>query len=152
MSPRTLMLQPRREPLSRACLMILKWGGPAFSRSCFSAIPPVKSSKPSIVLPPDNASQQPLSLQRDTDLSGRLTHFTKGDTRRGLWVLAGLPATRCVTLPYLERVFYTQCRLSILSVGLQYLAQAYYTKKRPSPLPYFHFQQRLSILLHIGFC
>ena len=59
----TSMEQPSRDPLSRA-LMMIRWRSPgAFFRSYISATPPVKSSKPSVVLPPDKASYEPLNLK-----------------------------------------------------------------------------------------
>lgn len=46
------MEQPRREPFCRAFWMILNRLGGAFLNSYHSAMPPVKSSKPSVVAPP----------------------------------------------------------------------------------------------------
>lgn len=50
------MEQPSRDPLSMALLMMLKRSGGALFSSNISVTPPVKSSKPSDVLPPDRAS------------------------------------------------------------------------------------------------
>lgn len=50
------MEQPSRDPLSMARLMMLKRSDRAFLSSNISVTPPVKSSKPSDVLPPDRAS------------------------------------------------------------------------------------------------
>ncbi|KAG7250508.1 hypothetical protein CRUP_024431, partial [Coryphaenoides rupestris] len=50
------MEQPSRAPASRAFLMIWNMLGGGLLRSKFSAMPPVKSSKPSVVEPPDRAS------------------------------------------------------------------------------------------------
>lgn len=52
----TSMEQPISEPRLRALFMILKRFGGAFSKEYTSAIPPVKSSKPSMVFPPERAS------------------------------------------------------------------------------------------------
>lgn len=52
----TSMEQPSRDPLSMARLMMLKRSDGAFLSSNISVTPPVKSSKPSDVLPPDRAS------------------------------------------------------------------------------------------------
>lgn len=58
----TSIEHPRREPFWRAFWIILKRLGGAFWSSYHSAIPPVKSSKPSVVLPPDSASYDPFNL------------------------------------------------------------------------------------------
>ena len=50
------MEQPRREPFCRAFWMILNRLGGAFLNSYHSAMPPVKSSKPSVVAPSERAS------------------------------------------------------------------------------------------------
>ena len=52
----TSMEQPRREPFCRAFWMILNRLEGAFLSSYHSAMPPVKSSKPSVVAPPESAS------------------------------------------------------------------------------------------------
>lgn len=52
----TSMEQPSSEPLSTALLMMLYRSEGAFPSSYISVTPPVKSSKPSDVLPPDRAS------------------------------------------------------------------------------------------------
>ena len=58
------MEQPRREPFWSALWMILKRLGGAFCSSYHSAIPPVKSSKPSVVVPPERDSYDPFSLRK----------------------------------------------------------------------------------------
>jgi len=50
------MEHPNRAPESRAFLMIWNMLDGALFNSYISAIPPVKSSKPSVVEPPDRAS------------------------------------------------------------------------------------------------
>lgn len=50
------MEQPSREPLSSALRMMWPMLRGARLRSYISATPPVKSSKPSVVLPPESAS------------------------------------------------------------------------------------------------
>lgn len=60
------MEQPRREPFWSAFWMILKRLGGAFCSSYHSAIPPVKSSKPSVVVPPERDSYDPFSLHKRT--------------------------------------------------------------------------------------
>lgn len=60
----TSMEQPSREPLSRALLIILGRSLGALRSSYISETPPVKSSNPSVVLPPDRASYDPFSLTR----------------------------------------------------------------------------------------
>lgn len=52
----TSMEQPSREPFCRAFWMILNRLAGAFLSSYHSAMPPVKSSKPSVVAPPESAS------------------------------------------------------------------------------------------------
>lgn len=52
----TSIEQPRSDPLSTALRMMLKRSEGALFRSYISVTPPVKSSKPSHVLPPDRAS------------------------------------------------------------------------------------------------
>lgn len=52
----TSIEQPSSEPRRRAFCMIWNRFGGALSKVYNSAIPPVKSSKPSMVLPPERAS------------------------------------------------------------------------------------------------
>lgn len=52
----TSIEQPSREPFCRAFWMILNKSGGGFFNSYHSAMPPVKSSKPSVVAPPESAS------------------------------------------------------------------------------------------------
>lgn len=52
----TSMEQPNRAPESKAFLIIWNMLGGARFNSYISAIPPVKSSKPSVVEPPERAS------------------------------------------------------------------------------------------------
>lgn len=55
-APLTSMEQPSRDPLSSALWMILGRLRGGRLRSYISDTPPVKSSKPSVVLPPDRDS------------------------------------------------------------------------------------------------
>lgn len=57
------MEQPSSAPDSSAFWMIWNMSAGAFLSSYCSAIPPVKSSKPSLVEPPDRASYEPFTLQ-----------------------------------------------------------------------------------------
>lgn len=76
----TSMEQPIKEPRSKAFFRMWNKCGSGRARSCISAIPPVKSSKPSVVDPPERASYEPFTLEQRSGLWCLRTKAQRTDT------------------------------------------------------------------------